>query len=126
MPGRGPVNPVPIEHRGWSTRRRREVLTTGDRLICAGMGAAMGLALWSIFYAILFLLSFRVAMKAGVAADLAADPVGLLPSCRWWGAATADGFALFGFLVGPERMMDGFERVLGWLGLFARKASHHD
>lgn len=106
-------------------KRRREVLTTGDRLVCGGMGALLGLALWSIFYAILLLIAFKASLKPAIAANPAADPLDLLPSYWWWGAATGDAFALFSFLAGAERMMDAFEWWTDRLGDCAVEAGRH-
>jgi hypothetical protein len=47
------------------------------------------------------------------------DPLAKLPPF-WWGGSVALGFAVFGAIVGAERMMDGFEKVLGVEGEFAR------
>ena len=125
MAGRGYVNPVPIEQRGWSTKRRPEKLTTGDRHVCGGMGAGLGLILWSFAYAILFLLALKLSFRPAVVANVALDPLNRLPNHWWWGGLSADSFALFGFLVGPERTMDAFEKILGWFGDRGLEADHH-
>ncbi len=101
---------------GKKLRRRREPLTAGDRLVCAGCGALMGLTLWTFLYGVLFLGAVMIQSRPDVAARIAAGqasatPWDVVPSYWYWGGLCAAAFALFGALAGPERMMDGFETV---------------
>lgn len=56
----------------------------------------------------------KAAGKAAVrqpAAGAVVDPFAILPAFSWGGLVMA-GFAIFGAVVGAERMMDAFEMVI--------------
>jgi len=50
------------------------------------------------------------------------DPIALLPPFGWVGLVSL-GFALFGAVVGAERMRDAFEGVLNVEGEIARRSA---
>jgi hypothetical protein len=116
------ISSVPFEQRYQPPdpkRRKRERLTTLDRLICAFFGAFLGFVLWTFSYVILVSGTMKAAARQAPAVKGPIDPLEMLPS-YWWGGSVAVGFALFGAVVGAERMMDGFEKVLRVEGEFAR------
>ena len=95
---------------------RSEIVTLGDRLVCASFGGVAGLSFWAIAYAVLFLGAVIVQSKPEVAARIAAGqapatPWDVLPEFWYWGAVCGLVLALVGFLSGPERMMDRVERL---------------
>jgi hypothetical protein len=107
-------------------RRRREVLTWGDRLVCAICGGVLGLVLWTFAYLILIAIVLKAVVSDPIpaAGPVAAAPAGAdvapaVPVDPWtrlpafsWGGTVAVAFALFGAVVGAERMLDGFEKVV--------------
>jgi hypothetical protein len=108
------INSIPFEQRYQPPdpkRRKRERLTPIDRLICAFFGAILGFMLWTYGYVILVSKTMKVAARQAHAAKGPIDPLERLPSF-WWGGSVATGFALFGAVVGAERMMDGFGKAV--------------
>jgi hypothetical protein len=104
------VSSIPFEQRYLPPaprRRRAEKLTATDRLVCAICGAFLGFVLWVGGYLILVSAALKGAARHGVPDQMTADPFGFLPPF-WWGVFVALAFALFGAIVGAERMMDGF------------------
>jgi hypothetical protein len=105
------------------------VLTRGDRLVCAICGGVLGLVLWSFAYVILIMAAMKVASRSpvpaaapaavGAAAAAPIDPFGRLPAFSWGGTVVV-GFAIFGAIAGPDRMIDGFMNVLRVEGEFSR------
>jgi hypothetical protein len=118
------VSSVPFEQRYRPPdpkRRRREVLTRGDRLVCGICGGVLGLFLWTFAYFILITGAMKAAARnpvpaaasaaVGAAAAAPIDPFSRLPAFSWGGTVVV-GFAIFGAIVGPDRMIDGFMNVL--------------
>jgi hypothetical protein len=116
------VSSIPFERRYQPPdprRRRRERLTATDRLVCAVCGAFLGFVLWTFGYLILVSGAMKAAARQAPPAQGPVDPLAKLPPF-WWGGPAALGFALFGAVVGAERMMDGFEKALRAEGAVAR------
>jgi hypothetical protein len=92
-------------------RRKRERLTKVDRLVCAVTGAFLGF----VILAFGFLILLPALMRAAARQPAAVPPIklldGLLAPFSWGGLVVA-GFAVFGAVVGPERMLDAFEWVI--------------
>ena len=108
------VSSIPFERRYRPPdprRRKRERLSVTDRLVCAVCGALLGIVLWTSGYLILVSGTMKAAARQPPPAKGSVDPWDRLPPF-WWGGSVALGFALFGAVVGAERMMDGFEKVL--------------
>jgi phosphate-selective porin len=61
-----------------------------------------------------------VAVDAAMASPV--DPFDRLPAFSWGGTVVV-GFAIFGAVVGPDRMIDGFMNVLKVEGEISRAAS---
>jgi hypothetical protein len=124
MPARNGVNisSIPFEQRYQPPdprRKKRERLTATDRLVCAVCGAFLGFVLWTFGYLILVSGTMKAVARQAPAAKGPVDPLERLPAF-WWGGSVALGFALFGAVVGAERMMDGFDKVLRVEGEVAR------
>jgi hypothetical protein len=98
-------------------RRRRERLTRVDRLVCAVAGGFLGFVIWSFGYTILLLIMMKAAARQ-LAAGPVIDPFDKLPPFSW-GCLVVMGFAIFGAVVGAERMMDAFEKVVHFEGKVA-------
>lgn len=118
------VSSIPFEKRYRPhdpRRRKRDPLTATDRLVCAVCGGFLGFVLWTFGYLILISGAMKASARQAAAAHgpAAVDPLDRLPPF-WWGGPAALAFALFGTAVGPERMMDGFGRVLDLEGEVAR------
>jgi hypothetical protein len=95
-------------------RRKREPMTAADRLVCAICGGLLGLVIWSFFYWILLMGAMKASAKANIrdpAAAPAVDPFAMLPSFAWGGLVAAC-FGIYGTVVGAERMLDRFEKVI--------------
>ena len=108
------VSCIPFEQRyrpPGPSRRKRERLTVMDRLVCAVCGAFLGIVLWTCGYLILVSGTMKAAARQATPAKGWVDPWDKLPPF-WWGSSVALGFALFGAVVGAERLMDGFEKAL--------------
>jgi|GEM_PF-6346264 len=121
------VSNIPFEQRFQSPnprRRKHERLTVTDRLVCAACGAFLGFVIWTVAYLILFSVAIKVAGRQEPAAKVHFEPLEKLPPF-WWGSSIALGFSLFGAIVGAERMMDGFEKVIRVEGEVARAVSRH-
>jgi hypothetical protein len=116
------VSSIPFEQRSLPPdrrRRTRERLTVTDRLVCAVCGILLGFALWTFGYLILVSGTMKAAVIQVPATKGQVELFEKLPPF-WWGGPVALGFGLFGAAVGAERMMDGFERVIGVEGAVAR------
>jgi len=116
------VSSVPFEERYRppnSRRRKRERLTAVDRLVCGVCGAFLGLVLWTIAYSILLAASLKASTRHAPSVAEAVNPLDRLPPFSWCGPVML-GFALFSAVVGAERMMDGFEKVVRIEGEVAR------
>ncbi len=108
------VNNLPFEQRYRTPdprRKKRESLTAVDRLVCAVCGAFLGSVLWTFGYLMLVSGAMKASARQAPAAKARVDPIDRLPPF-WWGGSAAVGFALLGSVVGAERMMDGFDRLL--------------
>lgn len=128
MAPKGGITPsgTPYEkrHRPSDTRKRKQqdALTLSDRLVCALCGGILGFALWTDGYFVLMYASARTSGRVITRqAEIGRpnDPAAWLPPFAW-GYLVAAGCASFGAAVGPERMMDGFEKVMRTLGYFRR------
>jgi hypothetical protein len=116
------VSSIPFEQRYQRPdprRRKRERMTTTDRMVCAAFGALLGFVLWTVGYFILVCGAMKAAARQAPAAKAPVDPLERLPPF-WWGGSIALGFSLFGAVVGAERMTDGFEELLRAEGEIAR------
>jgi hypothetical protein len=86
---------------------------------CARFAAlSWGLSLWTFGYLIMLSRTMKAAARQP-AAGRGIDPSERLPSFAW-GGPVALGFAIFGAVVGPELMMDGFDKALHVEGEVAR------
>lgn len=112
MPSQQPFRPRNQPDR--SRKRKSEQLTVGDRLICGLCGAALGFVLWTMAYFLILTGTARASIRNADLAGAADWP----PPYGTWGGTIAVGFAAFGMLVGPERMMNGFEAIARLLGRF--------
>lgn len=120
------VSSIPFEQRYQPPdprRRKRERLTAMDRFVCAVAGAFLGFLLWIVAYLILVSGAMKAAARQPPAVNGPVDPFERLPPF-WWGSSVALGFGLFGAVVGAERMLDGFEKVLRMEGEAARAVNH--
>lgn len=125
------ISNEPFENRCPPPRRRRpERLTRADRFVLALFGGLLGMVSWILLYAIIAMAAFKAEAKLAARAqpeDPAATnaPIDRIPA-YWWGFCPALAFAGYGSIVGAERMMDGFDRVLRGLGELARAAGRQD
>ena len=123
------VSTIPFEQRyppPNPKRRKREPLTAVDRFVGAFLGGVLGFVSWTFSYSILLIIALKAAAKqpAGAVGGLAINPLDKLPSFSWGGLVVA-GFATFSAIVGAERMMDAFEKVVHFLGKIAEHAIRH-
>ena len=81
-----------------------------DRFVCAVTGGFLGFVIWSFGYLIVLAALTKAAARQ-VAAGPIINPFDKLPAFSWGGLVVA-GFAVFGTVVGAERMMDAFEKVV--------------
>jgi hypothetical protein len=119
-----PVSSIPFEQRYRPPdprRRKRERLTKTDRFVCGFMGGLLGFGLWVMQFMIWLMVLVKAAPKRpGKVPPV--DPFDLLPPLHT-SLYPAAALGLFGLIVGPERMMDVFEKVVRILGKCAEAMS---
>ncbi|QEH32720.1 hypothetical protein OJF2_11990 [Aquisphaera giovannonii] len=132
------ISSIPFEQRDLPPdprKRKREPMTAVDRLVCLIIGGFLGFAIWTIAYVILISGAMKASARhhptittspdQGILAQGAVevprdlDPFDRLPPF-WWGSSVALAFGLFGAVVGGERMVDAFERIVRVEGEVAR------
>lgn len=96
-------------------------MTVTDRLVCAVCGGFLGFVLWTFGYLILVSMAMKASARQPPPAQgkVVMDPFDRLPPF-WWGASASLSFAVFGSVVGAERMMDCFAWGMDWEGKIAQ------